>query len=185
MHELMVSAAKMSVFFCLLFFVGACSPASVTMDSTFQNLSAHAAPVEKCNIDIDYLEDHRRDKDSLGALAYTEVFSVDPLLWVENGFKSFGLMKELIDQTSDHRRSVQVSLKVAHISNLLSAKAANTVLGLSQDDFETVKYFRGSHASINWNSSSREIKSAFDISLTMAIESIIEYIDAECQTLLE
>ena len=175
-----VAAAKISIIFWLLIFISACAPATVTMNSEFQDLSTHVIPLKTCDLTIGMLEDHRRDKESLGSLAYTEIFSVDPLLWVENGFKSFGIVVMPNDDKSDYKQLVQISLKVAHISSLLSAKAANTVLGLSRDGFETVEYFRGSHASINWSSSSGEIKKAFDISLSEAIQSIIESTNSQC-----
>jgi hypothetical protein len=64
-------------------------------------------------------------------------------------------------------------------------KAANTVLGLSHDSFEEIKYFRGSHSSINWNSSAAEIKKAFDISLALAIQSMVEYMSSDCERFVE
>jgi hypothetical protein len=179
LYKVIAKATKLNLIW-LLVFMGGCAPASVTMDSAFQRVQVKEIPERGCNIVIGSFEDHRRDKESLGAVAYTEVFSVDPLLWVENGFESFGVVRASTDYVSKLQQPIYVSLKVAHIGSLLSAKTANTVLGLSQDDFETVKYFRGSHASINWSSSSEEIKAAFEISLTIAIQNMIEYINSEC-----
>lgn len=179
-----IKAAKLIVIWPLLL-MGACSPASITMDSNFQEMHMAAVSKEKCNVVIGSIEDHRRDKESLGAVVYTEVFSVDSLLWVENGFKSFGVTRSPGNGVLNQQQLIQVSLKVAHISNLLSVKAANTVLGLSHDSFEEIKYFRGSHSSINWNSSAAEIKKAFDISLALAIQSMVEYMGSDCERFVE
>lgn len=158
------------------------TPSTVTIDSNFEKNNYIQPHRSKCEIVINSLEDHRKDKKSLGRLSFTEVFSVDALKWVSNGFNDFGIVNKNSFTQGNKIIHINVILKLAHINHLLSSKAANVVLGISEDKNKSIKYFRGSHASVNWNGSQKEIKGAFDLSLSQSIQKIIKEMNANCNS---
>ena len=167
----------------LLVFLFGCSPATVTIDREYKSnlyTDENRPIIDSCDFFVYSLEDDRRDKGSLGEVAYTEVFSEDVLQWVQAGFESFDIDVQTYDGQYAQAIPIKVHLKLAHINSLLSAKAANVVLGVSLNDDANIEYFRGSHSSINWSSSASEIKGAFDISLGEAITGLLEYMKFRC-----
>ena len=178
----MLKTLKIILVSALTILYSCAAPSTITIGSDFEKDSYTHTEKSNCKIVINSLEDHRNDKQSLGRLSFTEVFSEDALQWVRNGFNNFGIGNENSSLQTNKIIKINVVLKLAHINHLLSTKAANVVLGISQDTKKSIKYFRGSHASVNWNGSHTEIKGAFDLSLSQSIEMITKELNANCKS---
>ena len=101
---------------------------------------------------ISDITDSRKDKSSLGSSGLAGVFSDDIIKWLENAQQSRGHLIDSVQSGEQPLCTIDVSLKLAYIRSSSTSKATYIVLRVILSKLEKLKYYRGTHTGMNWNS---------------------------------